>query len=295
MQPQIDQFIQYLTIEKQASDHTVTNYQNDLQHCCQYMQQAHAITNWSMINASHVRQWVAYQHQAGIGPRSLQRKLSALRSFFRLLIREQQLDSNPALGIRAPKSGRKLPKTTDVDQMKQILDVIPDDLLEIRDHAIFELFYSSGLRLSELASLNVETIDYRNGQIEVVGKGQKSRIVPVGKNALHAIEVWLAVRSQLAHGSENALFVSMRGTRLTHRSIQKRLQRWAELYANQSLHPHMLRHAFASHLLESSQDLRAVQELLGHSSISTTQIYTHLDFQHLAQVYDQAHPRAKKK
>ncbi len=203
---------------------------------------------------------------------------------------------NPAVGVRAPKSPRKLPGTLDADQLCGLLDRVEDDPLSLRDSAMIELFYSSGLRLAELISVNLGDIDMADGELSVLGKGAKTRRVPVGQKAREAVQRWLRVRPGLADRDEPALFVSSRGTRIHPRTVQQRLTRWArEQGANQGLHPHMLRHSFATHLLESSGDLRAVQELLGHADIGTTQIYTHLDFQHLAQVYDQAHPRARKK
>ena len=288
-------FIQYLTTEKHVSTHTVDHYQRDLKFFIDYLDTHASLNSWTQVQNQHIRQWVMHQHAAGIGAKSLQRRLSTLRSLFRFLLREQQVQHNPALGVRAPKTGRKLPKTADVDQMQRLLNVTPEDPLEMRDHAMFELFYSSGLRLAELATLSVDSIGPQQTQLEIIGKGAKTRIVPLGQAALTAISRWKTVRADIATAEEPALFVSKNGGRLGHRSIQKRLERWATQHASQALHPHMLRHAFASHLLESSQDLRAVQELLGHSDISTTQVYTHLDFQHLAEVYDQAHPRAKKK
>ncbi|MBC7184056.1 MAG: tyrosine-type recombinase/integrase, partial [Marinobacter sp.] len=209
--------------------------------------------------------------------------------------REKLASDNPALDIRAPRSGRRLPRGADVDQLSHLLDSQPEDPLEVRDLCMFELMYSSGLRLAELASLELDTVDLRSGEVRVTGKGGKERLLPVGAKAVAAIRAWLPQRSALANDGERALFVSQRGERLSHRSIQARLSRWGITRgADQKLHPHLLRHSFASHLLESSGDLRAVQELLGHADIATTQVYTHLDFQHLARVYDQSHPRARR-
>lgn len=231
-----------------------------------------------------------------MGSRSLQRELSGIRGFFDFLIKGRFTDQNPAKGIRAPKAPKKLPNPLDVDQMTGILDAAPDNNLEIRDLAMWELFYSSGLRLAELAALNVEDVDLRDRMLIVrQGKGGKSRILPVGQEALKSLQNWLSIRSRYSINGEKALFIGCRGKRIGCRAIQLRLSQWQKkLGLSVHLHPHMLRHSFASHLLESSGDLRAVQELLGHANLATTQIYTHLDFQHLATVYDNAHPRAKK-
>jgi integrase/recombinase XerC len=237
-----------------------------------------------------VRSYVAWRHRGGASGKTLQRELSALRSLYRYLLREGVVSHNPALGVPAPKTARKLPATLDPDQLCGLLDNGDEDPLSLRDTAMIELFYSSGLRLAELVAVDTDA------SLEVTGKGAKSRRVPVGGLALEAIDRWLQVRGTYAGAEEKALFVSRHGNRIHPRTVQKRLHRWAKIHgARRNVHPHMLRHSFASHLLESSGDLRAVQELLGHSDISTTQIYTHLDFQHLAQVYDKAHPRAKKK
>jgi integrase/recombinase XerC len=252
--------------------------------------------NWSDLSHADIRNHLGVRHRQGLSGKSLQRELSAIRSFFNYLCKVEVLALNPANGLRAPKAGRKLPTTIDVDQISGLLDQTTDDLLEIRDLAMFELFYSSGLRLSELVALNLIDIDVEVGSLRVrSGKGKKSRDLPVGKKAIEALQRWFDVRQSLAKASEPAVFISTRGGRLGNRSVQLRLQRWCQkIGLPEHVHPHMLRHSFASHMLESSRDLRAVQELLGHSNISTTQIYTHLDFQHLADIYDQTHPRAKK-
>lgn len=243
-----------------------------------------------------MRNWVAGLHRQGIGGKTLQRKLSSLRSFYQFLIRNHQLKNNPAVDIRAPKSARTLPDTLDVDSLSQLLDIPPDSILAIRDKAIMELFYSSGLRLSELTNLDLDSIDLTENSLRALGKGNKTRVLPIGRKASDAIRMWLGKRDILAKIDEQALFVSNRGKRISQRSIQQRLNFWRKKQGlEQHLHPHKLRHSFASHILESSGDLRAVQELLGHADIGTTQIYTHLDFQHLAKVYDKAHPRARKK
>jgi integrase/recombinase XerC len=222
--------------------------------------------------------------------------LSATRAFYRYLIGEGVAQYNPAEGVQAPKSPKKLPKLLDVDQAAQLLEIDDKDPLAIRDKAILELMYSSGLRLSELVMLNIDSLDLADAMVTVVGKGKKTRAVPIGEQARKAIKQWLKIRDNMANDEEFAVFVSQRGNRISRRSIQQRLKLWAKKQGITNLvNPHMLRHSFASHLLESSGDLRAVQELLGHADISTTQVYTHLDFQHLANVYDDAHPRARKK
>ena len=309
-------FIEYLTSVRRLSSHTVAAYQADLKHFCQYCQASQRET-LSSIDGEWIRQYTARLHRQGLAPKSIQRKLSCIRSFFNFThqhIDGQSLagDHNPADGIRAPKANKKLPVTMDVDQVKGLLDnalarpakstanqntAEADNTLAIRDKAIMETFYAAGLRLAELALLNVHDIDLSQAQslITVTGKGNKQRIMPLGKAAINAIKHWLTERPTLAIAEEPALFVSTRGTRLSHRAIQQRLKVATQhLEHQQNLHPHMLRHSFASHMLESSGDLRAVQELLGHANLSTTQVYTHLDFQHLASVYDDAHPRAQR-
>ena len=239
---------------------------------------------------------MAERHRQGIGGRSLQRNLSAIRAFFRYLQAAGEVEHNPAEGIRAPKAPRNLPRVLDVDQARQLLATDAEDPLTARDQAMFELFYSSGLRLSELTGLNTEAVDFNDRLVTVTGKGGKMRAVPVGQYALGALREWLKIRPALVGPGEAALFVSRRGGRISGRNVQQRLRAWALRQGlAHPVHPHMLRHSFASHLLESSGDLRAVQELLGHADIAATQVYTHLDFQHLARVYDQAHPRARQK
>lgn len=292
--PLID-FIRHLASEKRLSPLTCTNYRRDLQRLAAWLAERNNL-QWRSVSGHDLRRYVAHLSRQGLGGRSIARHLSAIRRFYQYLLRERLASDNPALDIRAPKSGRRLPAVADVDQLDSLLDAPPDDPLEIRDRCMFELMYSSGLRLAELASLNLNSVDRTGGEARVVGKGGKTRLLPVGRKALEAINQWLPVRSGLTPESEQALFVSRRGDRLSHRSIQARLSRWGITKgADQKLHPHMLRHSFASHMLESSGDLRAVQELLGHADIATTQVYTHLDFQHLARVYDQSHPRARRR
>jgi len=291
----LERFLVHLAQERRLSPHTVLNYRRDLEAFKAFCDNQ-GIARWEAVTVPHIRAFIAAGHRAGLGGRSLQRRLSAIRSFFHYLIREGQVADNPALAVRAPKGERPLPHVLDVDQAMRLLDQPPQDALEVRDHAILELLYSAGLRLAELVSLRQEDLDLEDASVRVTGKGDKTRLAPVGRCARAALENWLARRGSLAQPGETALFVSRQGRTLTPRSVQQRLTRWALKHgADSHLHPHLLRHSFASHLLESSGDLRAVQELLGHADISTTQIYTHLDFQYLAKVYDAAHPRAKKR
>ncbi len=284
----------FLRIEKQASPHTISNYQRQLQAVSELLAQAE-INAWQQVEASTVR-WILIQsHKQKLGAKSIGLRLVALRQFLAFLVKRGELKVNPAQGIKAPKVGKHLPKNIDAEQVTQLLNIQSDKPLAQRDLAMMELMYSSGLRLSELQGLNLDNMDLTNGEVKVLGKGNKERIVPIGSKAITAIQNWLVVRKQF-QPKENALFINQRGGRLSHRSIQLAMEKWGKIQAlDTHLHPHKLRHSFATHLLEASQDLRAVQELLGHSSLSTTQIYTHLDFQHLAKIYDTAHPRARRK
>lgn len=293
---QLNSFLSYLQVEKRMSNHTIESYRHDLERLREFCIEKNVV-EWPALQASDIRTHIATRHRKGLGSKSLQRELSAIRSFFRYLLKKNLAMLNPAQAVKAPKQDRKLPKVLDVDQVTGFLEADTDSWLEIRDQAIFELFYSCGLRLSELTALNLTDIDLADRSLIVQsGKGGKSRILPVGSKAIEALKNWLPLRTDLNRGDEVALFLSARSTRLAQRSIQQRLERWCQKKGiAEHIHPHMLRHSFASHLLESSGDLRAVQELLGHSTIGTTQIYTHLNFQHLAEVYDQAHPRAKKR
>ena len=291
----IEQFIHYLNNERRLSPATSKAYRRDLEYY-QTFSTAEGISDPSQLNEHHIRAFVAQRHRQGNSGRTLQRLLSSIRAFYRYLMREGLAQSNPAEGIRAPKYARKLPATLDVDSMGRLLDIPADDPLSVRDKAILELFYSSGLRLSELAELTWDQLDLASGLVRVLGKGNKTRLVPVGRLAISAINQWRKERAEFAAFEEPHVFVSKKGTPLSVRNIQQRVLFWARRQGlEQRVYPHLLRHSFASHMLESSGDLRAVQELLGHADISTTQVYTHLDFQHLAKVYDQAHPRAKKK
>jgi integrase/recombinase XerC len=298
--PTLEAFLGHLANERRLSPLTLSNYRRDLQRLLVWRRRQ-GVDDWSALREVHVRQYIAGRHRAGIGGKTIARELSAMRTLFGWLMREGRAKLDPAAGVRAPKTGRKLPTTFDADQLSALLDAGPDqgagdDPLSLRDTAMVELFYSSGLRLAELIALDVRDIDPRDPMLTVTGKGAKTRRVPIGRAALAAVQTWLQVRGLLAKPDEPALFVSNRGRRIHPRTVQARLQGWARHRgAGRDLHPHLLRHSFASHLLESSGDLRAVQELLGHADISTTQVYTHLDFQHLARVYDEAHPRARKR
>jgi integrase/recombinase XerC len=307
MQVQLDQFLVYLREEKQLSPNTLKAYRRDLTTLLLYLDESGQVDvdSWSEVSSHLVRRFIGQLHQQGISARSLQRVLSSLRSFYNHLSRELETKVNPAKGISAPKQKRKLPRTMDTDQVAQLLNFNDGDWHAVRDKAMMELFYSSGLRLTELVDLDIGDLDLVEQVVRVTGKGNKTRSLPMGGKAVGAIGTWLKCRPDLPGAKtkparsirdQNALFISERGRRISPRTVQVRLRKWQ---LNQSipgaLHPHMLRHSFASHMLESSGNLRAVQELLGHADISTTQIYTHLDFQHLAEVYDKAHPRAKSK
>jgi integrase/recombinase XerC len=291
----LDRFEAHLRDERRLSPQTCLHYRRDLQQLDAY-RRAHGLADWRALDAQHVRAFAAARHRAGLSGRSIQRLLSAVRSFYRYLVREGEAGHDPAAEVRAPKSPRRLPQVLDVDQTAALLAVDGDDALLTRDRAVFELIYSSGLRLAETVRLDLTDIDFAEGLVRVTGKGSKTRIVPVGRQAREAVQAWLRLRPGFAGAEQRALFVSRRGSRLSPRAIQARLMRLTVLQGlGRPVHPHMLRHSFASHLLESSGDLRAVQELLGHADIGTTQIYAHLDFQHLAKVYDTAHPRARRK
>ncbi len=288
-------FFAYLEHERGLSARTLIAYRRDVAELLAFLEEQ-AVDNPEQVTQHHIRALIAQKHRQGLGGKSLQRLLSALRSFFRWMLREGIARHNPAKAVRAPKSPRHLPATLDADTVGQLLDIPTDKPLAVRDKAIMELFYSSGLRLSELTDLRWEQIDLPSGMVTVTGKGNRSRMVPVGRIAAEALLEWRKVRGQYASFEEPHVFVSQRGNPISPRTIQSRIRYWAKRQGMpQNVYPHLLRHSFASHMLESSGDLRSVQELLGHADISTTQIYTHLDFQHLAKVYDKAHPRAKKK
>ncbi len=291
----VENFLSRLAKERRLSAHTVSAYQRDL-HALREFLDKEDVESFASLDSYHIRRFAANNYRRGLSARSIARRLSAVRSFFAFLVREGIVESNVAVHVSAPKASRRLPAALDVDQMSQLLDSTDDDDLAVRDRAIFELMYSSGLRLAELVNLDLGSVDLSDRTVRVTGKGNKSRIVPVGQRALETLRSWLHIRGHFGVGNELALFLSRRGTRLAPRSVQQRLKLWVRRQASAArVHPHMLRHSFASHILESSGDLRAVQELLGHASISTTQAYTHLDFQHLANVYDKAHPRARRR
>ena len=292
---ELERFLHQLKIERRLSSHTLSAYQRDLTALLEYCVKE-GVNSLTSLDVYHVRRFAAESHRRGLSPRSIARRLSAVRSFLTALVQDGVLTSNVAVHVQAPRPSRRLPATLDADQVASLLAIEGDDDLAIRDRAILELFYSSGLRLAELVSLDVGELDMPDRTVRVNGKGSKSRVVPVGRLALEAIGNWLLVRGKFVDADEQAMFVSKRGRRLAARSVQARLNHWALVQGSPTrVHPHMLRHSFATHLLESSGNLRAVQELLGHSSLSTTQVYTHLDFQHLAHIYDKSHPRAKRR
>ena len=285
-------YLSYIAHERRLSPLTSQNYRRDIG----LLLQRTAATGLIHLGPSQIRRFVAELHGKGMSGRSLARILSSWRGFYRYLNRDHGFDRNPCAGIRAPKVPRKLPHALSPDEARQLLDVAPSTPVELRDRAMFELFYSSGLRLAELIGVEVAQLRFVEGTVEVTGKGRKTRIVPVGTAALTAIREWMPEREKWVRSDTRALFVNRNGTPLSARSVQVRLRHWGVKHGLSShVHPHALRHSFASHVLQSSGDLRAVQEMLGHASISTTQVYTHLDFQHLAKVYDAAHPRAKRK
>ncbi len=291
----VSRFRRHLATERRMSSHTGSSYARDLAALVRFCD-ARDIPEWAGLDGQHLRVFAAKSHAAGLAPRSIQRRLSAVRSFFRFLIRERALQSNPAQDIRAPKAPRHLPQTLDPDRMARLLELPGGGPLVARDRAMMELLYSSGLRLAELVGLDVGDVDLKDRTVEVLGKGGKTRIVPVGRLAVEALRKWAAERAAVARADTEALFVGRSGARLGPRAIQLRVAYWARRQGLPAhVHPHLFRHSFATHLLESSGDLRGVQELLGHSSLSTTQIYTHLDFQHLARIYDATHPRARRK
>ena len=290
----LDAYFEHLRSARQLSAHSLEGYRRDLNKLLAYCEREQ-ILDWSALQSRHLRQLVGELHRQGQSSRSLARLLSSVRGLYRYLNQERLCEHDPATGLSAPKGERRLPRLLDTDRAMQLLDGgVEDDFIARRDQAMLELFYSSGLRLSELVGLNLEQLDLPAGLVRVLGKGNKARELPVGSKAREALQAWLPLRA-LANPSDSAVFIGQQGRRLGARAVQMRVRQAGVRELGQHLHPHMLRHSFASHMLESSQDLRSVQELLGHADIGTTQIYTHLDFQHLAKVYDQAHPRAKRK
>ncbi|MBD1387994.1 tyrosine recombinase XerC [Neiella sp. HB171785] len=289
-----DDFLQHLRVERRYSPRTLDSYCRTLSQFCEWAEQ-HQLAQLDDVLNVHIEQWLAAQHRKGKKPRTLAQQMSTLRSLFLYGVKQQWLDVDPTQGVTTPKVNRPLPKNFDVDQVNQLLQAASDDPLGARDVAMMEVLYGGGLRVSELTALNIADVDFDSGVATVTGKGSKMRLAPLGQAAVRAIERWLPFRNGLAPADEPALFVSKQGRRISERSVQGRLAKAGiEQGINAKVHPHKLRHSFATHMLESSGDLRAVQELLGHANLSTTQVYTHLDFQHLAKVYDQAHPRAKR-
>jgi integrase/recombinase XerC len=285
-------YLDHLTFERGLSPLTRENYARDIKLLLE-LADKQALQD---IQPQHIRRFIATMHGRGRGGRSIARSLSAWRGFFDFLGQRHGFTGNPCTGMRAPKSAKTLPQALSTDQAVKLVAIEGDDLLSLRDRAILELFYSSGLRLAELVGLNIAALDLQNGTVTVTGKGNKTRIVPVGSHAISALRIWLQARAMIGGADEQAVFTNQQGRRITGRAIQYRIKQWAiKQGINSDVHPHMLRHSFATHVLQSSGDLRAVQEMLGHANISTTQVYTHLDFQHLAKVYDAAHPRARKK
>ena len=289
---QLASFAQHIDTARNLSPLTTKNYLRDLSRL-QSLLDDKSVETLKDVDTQHIRSLLATLHKDGLANTSLQRWLSSVRAFFRYALQEGWVNHNPADGLQAPAKAKKLPKLMDADEAIQLVSIDGDDWHSLRDRALLELLYSSGLRLAEIANVNIGDIHFGEATVRVTGKGDKTRIVPMGSCALEAIKRWLKVRSERALDNEKALFVSQRGRRISHRAIQQRVKLIAQQQGiSQPIHPHMLRHSFASHMLESSGDLRGVQELLGHANLSTTQIYTHLDFQHLAKTYDKAHPRA---
>ncbi len=291
----IEQFTDYLRFEKQYSPHTVSQYRAQLFEAARYFSAIRE--NWLTLQSEDIRRYSMQLRGRQLNGRTISLKLSCLRGLYKFLQQKRDhLLANPAEGIKGPKFQKPLPKNLDVDQVTQLLEIPPEDALAVRDKAIMELMYSSGLRISELVNANLQDVSSKQREIRVMGKGSKERVVPIGGKALDALDAWLKCRGEFALPDEPALFVSKQKRRISVRQVRARMKEWGiKQGISTSIHPHKLRHSFASHILQSSGDLRAVQELLGHSSLSSTQVYTHLDFQHLAKVYDSSHPRAKKR
>ncbi len=303
----LTEYIQFLQFERGLSPLTRENYARDISQLIKLAGENGQPAELTSLQTNHIRRFIATLHSKGLGGKSIARMLSSWRGFFTFLVNRKGYSNNPVIGLRAPKSAKTLPQALSIEQATKLVDIRDDDVLSVRDHAILELFYSSGLRLSELVNLSIDALDFSEGTVQVTGKGNKTRIVPLGSHAISAIKKWLESRAQiLINLSKNStpsnstsagrLFIGLQGRPISSRNIQYRIKGWSiKQGINSSVHPHMLRHSFASHVLQSSGDLRAVQEMLGHANISTTQVYTHLDYQHLTKVYDAAHPRAKKK
>ena len=294
----LPEYLEFLNFERGLSLLTRENYARDI---AKLIELANGIVEPSTINSLqniHIRRFVATLHAKGLGGKSIARMLSSWRGFFEFLVHRKGFTSNPVIGLRAPKSPKTLPQALSIEQAVKLVNISDDAVLSLRDQAILELFYSSGLRLSEVVNLNIDALDFTEGTVIVTGKGNKTRIVPMGAHAMDAIQIWLKNRADILINkpAEKSVFIGLQGRRVSARNLQYRIKEWSiKQGINSSVHPHMLRHSFATHVLQSSGDLRAVQEMLGHANISTTQVYTHLDFQHLSKTYDAAHPRAKKK
>ena len=288
----LEKFIDHLKYERNLSPKTLENYHRQISHVARQL----SLSSWAEVSTDDIKTALSAARKQNLAPRSIAMRLSALRTFCDFLIGEKVIDHNPAKAVQTPKLGKPLPKHLNIDQVNQLLNLEPDSPIAVRDRAMMELTYGCGLRLAELAALDLSDI-LPDGQIRVLGKGRKERLLPISKMAIEWLSHWLKVRSQLSPpADENAVFVSMHKRRISHRQIAKRMELWASnQQLDQRVNPHKLRHSYATHMLESSGDLRAVQELLGHANLSTTQVYTHLDFQHLSQVYDSTHPRARKK
>jgi integrase/recombinase XerC len=290
----LTEYLEFLNFERGLSPLTRENYSRDI---TQLIKLADS-TDFKDLQINHIRRFIASLHSKGLGGKSIARMLSSWRGFFDFLVNRKGFTNNPVIGLRAPKSPKTLPQALSIEQTVKLVSIEGDDILSVRDHAILELFYSSGLRLSELVNLDIDALDFSAGTVIVTGKGNKTRIVPLGSHAMDALQKWLQMRKNitLSDAASKPVFIGLQGRRISQRNIQYRLKEWSiKQGVNSSVHPHMLRHSFATHVLQSSGDLRAVQEMLGHANISTTQVYTHLDYQHLTKVYDAAHPRAKKK
>ena len=285
-----DSFLDNLLYHKNYSKETISNYKRDLKQLSDFIGDA----DITALSHQDILSWVKKEHGKGSSPKTLQRKLSTVRSFFNFLINSEIVSTNPALNIKAPKASKKLPKAINTDELAYLLNITPANDIEARDIASFDLLYSCGIRLSELSAIELKDINRSQNSIRVTGKGNKERIAYFGNKTTISLDRWLTIRDKL-NPQTNHLFISRDGNHLTNRSIQKRLEIFAQKYASKHIHPHMLRHSFASHVLDSSKDLLAVKDLLGHADISSTQIYTHLNFQQLAEVFDNTHPRAKKK
>lgn len=292
MHKELTRFLEYLFSEKHYSLHTRSAYQRDLEDCLAFLTSRN-ISAWQKVDSKTLQIWLAQGRERNLASKSLQRMLSSVRSFYQFLVKESIITKNPAINLRAPKAARRLPDALQVEEASFLLNQKDHDPLEARDLAMLELTYASGLRLSELTNLQLSEIDWSEQTLRITGKGNKTRLVPFGKTARSKLEAWLLLRPNFLKGDHNFTFVGKNGKPLSPRAVEQRFARWGEMHGIK-LHPHQFRHSFATHLLQSSGDLRAVQELLGHSDISTTQVYTHLDFQNLLKVYEAAHPRAKK-